>query len=84
MAVRIRCDRCGSNARIESSSELTPSFKKLYCSCRNPECGHTFVMDLVFSHTLSPSALDLPGDLLDKIQTSCRKEQQELFGSLEA
>ncbi|NRB66306.1 MULTISPECIES: ogr/Delta-like zinc finger family protein [Vibrio] len=28
----------------------------LYCSCSDPECGHTFVMNLSYSHTLSPSA----------------------------
>ncbi len=58
--MRIICDRCGSKARIETTREITPAFRHLYCSCTNPLCGHTFVMDLSFSHTLSPSALDLP------------------------
>ena len=81
MAVKIRCDRCGSTARIESSVEISASFKTLYCSCRNPECGHTFVMNLEFSHTLSPSALDLPEELRAKVRSAgCRQEQQALFG----
>ena len=58
--MRIICDRCGSKARIETTREITPVFRRLYCSCTNVECGHTFAMDLTFSHTLSPSALDLP------------------------
>jgi Ogr/Delta-like zinc finger len=54
--------------------------KKLYCSCRNPECGHTCVMDLSFSHTLSPSALDLPPKLRDQVRAAgCRQEQRQLF-----
>ena len=76
MSVRIRCDRCESIARIESSSEISPTYKKLYCSCRNPECGHTWVMDLQFSHTLSPSALDLPETLREKIQAADNRRQQ--------
>ena len=80
MAVRVRCDRCESIARIESSVEISPSCKKLYCSCRNPECDHTWVMDLSFFHTLSPSALDLPPKLRDQVRAAgCRQEQQQLF-----
>lgn len=83
MAVKIRCDRCESPARIESSVEISPLSKRLYCSCRNPECGHTFVMDLSFSHTLSPSALDLPDNLRQRVQNAgCRQEQQQLFGGV--
>ncbi|WP_027179787.1 ogr/Delta-like zinc finger family protein [Maridesulfovibrio bastinii] len=79
MSVKIRCNKCGSVARIESSSQEAGTYKKLYCSCRNPECGHTFVMDLTFSHTLSPSALDLPEQLRQKIQKVEPAEQANLF-----
>ena len=83
MAVRIRCDRCESLARIESSSEISPTYKKRYCMCRNPECGHTRVMDLSCSHTLSPSALDLPEKQRNQVQASGgRQEQVELFNGL--
>ncbi|MBI9109895.1 MAG: ogr/Delta-like zinc finger family protein [Maridesulfovibrio ferrireducens] len=78
----MRCDRCGQLARIESSSQEAESYKKLYCSCKNPECGHSFVMDLTFSHTLSPSALDLPDPLRKKIQSMGHAEQLELFAGL--
>jgi hypothetical protein len=37
-------------------------------------------MDLSFSHTLSPSALDLPPKLRDQTQAyGCRQEQRQLF-----
>ncbi|WP_413481714.1 ogr/Delta-like zinc finger family protein [Serratia proteamaculans] len=29
----------------------------VYCTCSNPECGHRFVANVMFSHTLCPSAL---------------------------
>lgn len=58
--MRIVCDRCQSKARIATRRAITPQFTKLYCTCTNAECGHTFVMNLEFAHTLSPSALDLP------------------------
>lgn len=81
-AIRVRCNKCGNVARVESSKELGGELKQLYCSCRNPECGHTFVMDLAFSHTLSPSALDLPGEMRKRIKTATVSEQRALFAGL--
>jgi len=80
--MRIKCNRCGKPAVIKSSSQESDSVKKLYCCCGNPQCGHTFVMDLAFSHTLSPSALDFPQDLINKIQSTTRMEQQRILSSL--
>ncbi|EEC6847704.1 transcriptional regulator, partial [Salmonella enterica] len=34
-----------------------PHLSDVYCACNNVECGHTFVVNMTFSHTLSPSAL---------------------------
>ncbi len=82
MSVRVYCNRCGSVARIESSSQEVETYKKLYCGCKNPECGHTFVMDLSFSHTLSPSALDMPENVRKVIQRADRTEQMLLFSEL--
>jgi len=78
--MRIICDRCKSKARIETTREITPGFRRLYCACRNVECGHTFVMDLTFSHTLSPSALDLPTETRDALRDcSSRAQARALF-----
>jgi len=82
MAMRIRCNRCGNTATIQSSSQPGPEVKQLYCCCNNPECGHTFVMEVTFSHTLSPSAMDLPQEVRDRIQASTTMEQRELFKGL--
>ncbi|MDK2956513.1 MAG: hypothetical protein PWQ57_2009 [Desulfovibrionales bacterium] len=83
-AIRVRCNKCGSVARVESSKEIGGGLKQLYCSCRNVECGHTFVMDLTFSHTLSPSALDLPDNVRARLQQGriSATEQPLLFAEL--
>ncbi|ELM6621498.1 ogr/Delta-like zinc finger family protein [Vibrio fluvialis] len=54
--MRVLCPECGEKARIQKSNRLTNSVADLYCACSDPECGHTFVMSLSYSHTLSPSA----------------------------
>lgn len=55
-AMQINCTECGEKSIIHSSKRLDAKMSQLYCSCKNPLCGHTFVMDLSFSHTLSPSS----------------------------
>ena len=52
----------------------------LYCVCLNPECAHSFVSTLAYSHTLSPSAFDLPKPIREKLRkTNSRKQVQLLF-----
>ena len=80
--MRVECNRCGKSATIYSSRKESDSVKILYCSCSNPHCGHTFVMSLSFSHTLSPSVLDFPEDVIKKLQTATRPEQKRMFAGL--
>ena len=54
--MRVICKECGKKAIIQKSDRVSASYSKLYCSCTDPECGHTFVMELSFKHSLSPSA----------------------------
>lgn len=54
--ILIKCKVCKGKAIVNARKELDVTMSQLYCSCKDPECGHTFVMDLCFSHTLSPSA----------------------------
>ena len=54
--MRVICPDCGSKAIIGKTNRLSLAHADLYCSCTEPECGHTFVANLSFSHTLSPSA----------------------------
>ncbi|UZP68732.1 ogr/Delta-like zinc finger family protein [Desulfovibrio mangrovi] len=82
--VLVRCNRCGSAAAIDSSKEISDVVKHLYCMCRNVECGHTFVVSMEFSHTLSPSALDLPEDVRERLKGYSRSQQQLLFSSIQS
>ncbi|MPY24540.1 ogr/Delta-like zinc finger family protein [Shewanella sp. YLB-07] len=54
--MRVICPDCGSVAIIGKTNQLSLAHADLYCSCSKPECGHTFVTNLSFSHTLSPSS----------------------------
>ncbi|MEZ8060476.1 MULTISPECIES: ogr/Delta-like zinc finger family protein [Vibrio] len=54
--MRVFCPECGSKSCIQKSNRMSTKHADLYCSCNDPECGHTFVMNLSYSHTLSPSA----------------------------
>ncbi|MCP3943103.1 MAG: transcriptional regulator [Desulfobacteraceae bacterium] len=80
--MRIKCNKCKKTAIIQSTSEESDRYRKLYCCCGNPMCGHTFVMDLSFSHTLSPSAKDLPKKFIEKISRMTQTQQQNFFANL--
>lgn len=54
--MRVFCPECGAKSRIQKSNRISSKYADLYCSCSDAECGHSFVMNLSFSHTLSPSA----------------------------
>jgi hypothetical protein len=57
-------------------------FVRLYCQCSSAKCGHTWVANLTFSHTLSPSAQVVDRLLFDRLRTLSRVEQRELFDQL--
>ncbi|WP_245759503.1 ogr/Delta-like zinc finger family protein, partial [Yersinia ruckeri] len=47
-------------------------------ACNDVECGHTFVMNVTFSHTISPSAKT--GDKLIKtVIDSMNPQQRQMF-----
>lgn len=60
--LKIECPECGSKAVIRKTNRKHRDIADVYCACADVECGHTFVMNLTFSHTISPSAKK--GDLL--------------------
>lgn len=80
--MRVTCIRCKGPALIRTSREMSETLRQLYCICRDPECGHTFVMDLSFSHTLSPSALDLPERVRRDLQGKSQNQILSLFAGL--
>ncbi|MBC8946378.1 MULTISPECIES: ogr/Delta-like zinc finger family protein [Xenorhabdus] len=54
--LKIICPECGAKAAISKTNRKHPEIADLYCMCSDIECGYRFVMNLIFSHTLSPSA----------------------------
>lgn len=54
---KIKCPECGQPAIIRKSDWKDKKLADLYCACTEVECGHTFVFNASFSHTLSPSGL---------------------------
>ncbi|ELB2878311.1 ogr/Delta-like zinc finger family protein [Vibrio parahaemolyticus] len=75
--MRVICPECEEKARIQKSNRISASYSDLYCSCSDPECGHTFVMNLTFSHTLSPSSKttsQMAFELVKALSSESRKE----------
>nr|WP_305836578.1 ogr/Delta-like zinc finger family protein [Pseudomonas sp. A29(2023)] len=80
--MRVTCKICTAKGRISSRDELSMDFVRLYCQCSSAKCGHTWVANLTFSHTLSPSAQVVDRLLFDRLRTLSRVEQRELFDQL--
>jgi len=82
--MRVRCNICGSKATIQTASDITDDVRHLYCTCNNVRCGHTFVANLEFSHTLSPSALSLPKKTRERIKDMPHHQQRDMFSYLDS
>lgn len=82
--MRVYCKECGGKGRIASREELSMEFARLYCQCQSATCGHTWVTNLTFSHTLSPSAQAVDRLLFDRLRELPRARQRELFDQLGA
>lgn len=54
----IFCKICGYKAVINRSQREHKEFTKLYCTYKNKDCAHKFVIHLTFSHTTKPSKLE--------------------------
>lgn len=80
--MRVYCKECGGKGRIASRDELSLEFARLYCQCLSPSCGHTWVANLTYSHTLSPSAQAVDRLLFDRLRELPRAQQRELFDQL--
>ena len=79
--MRVVC-KCGHKGRIASREEVTTEFVKLYCQCLDARRGHTWVSNLTFSHTLSPSSQTFERMLIDRFRELPRAKQRELFEQL--
>ncbi|MEZ8881722.1 ogr/Delta-like zinc finger family protein [Vibrio sp. nBUS_14] len=76
--MRVICPECGEKARIQKSNRISAGYSDLYCSCSDPECGHSFVMNLAFSHTLSPSAKTTSQLAFEMVKALAPDQRQEL------
>jgi hypothetical protein len=54
---KINCPECSAPAIIRKTEWKNKQLADLYCACSEVECGHTFVFNATFSHSLSPSGL---------------------------
>ncbi len=80
--ILIKCKVCKGKAIVQARKELDVTMSQLYCSCKDPECGHTFVMDLCFSHTLSPSAQQHKDVVVSFLRALPDTERQMMLASL--
>ncbi|EOC9731190.1 ogr/Delta-like zinc finger family protein [Enterobacter kobei] len=74
---KIKCPECGQPAIIRKSDWKDKKLADLYCACTEVECGHTFVFNASFSHTLSPSGLT--GNRLVKFLIDRLKPEERQF-----
>ena len=77
--MRIYCTACDHKGRISSREEITRGYVKLYCQCLDAQCGHTWVSELTFKHSLRPPTQRLETLLFDRIRYVPAEQQQELF-----
>lgn len=76
--MRIYCTMCRNKAQIFEADEVSPDLMRLYCQCRNAkDCGHRFVMNLLFSHTLVLPTKSLE-DMSVDYSTRTRKRRESL------
>ncbi len=81
--MRVYCNKCDTVATIQATSQISSGVRNLYCICQNPACAHSFVCTLSYSHTLSPSALDLPESVREAIKSYSPKEITSLLSLLD-
>lgn len=58
--ISIRCPHCEGLAHVRTSKGLSRLVRECYLYCKDPECGHSFVAQVVIVRTLSPSASPRP------------------------
>lgn len=81
--MRIECERCKKPAVIYTRKKQTDTLWELFCTCKDPECSHSFVMSLAFARTISPSLLDFPQHIRELIGDLSKIEIKQLLAQLE-
>jgi hypothetical protein len=57
MRIMNRCPHCRTRATARSSRDMSLTFREVTFMCNNAECGHTYIVNMEFARTLSPSAI---------------------------
>ncbi len=76
--MKVYCPVCEARAVIKKTARKHKELSDLYCACTDVECGHTFVMNMTFSHTISPSAKSCDA-LIATICNSLDMQQKQLM-----
>ena len=79
--MRIDCPACGEKAIIKKTVRKHRELSDLYCACSDYECGHTFVMNVTFSHTISPGAKN-KANMLKNLVSSINGEDRQVLMDL--
>ncbi|MDC9589185.1 ogr/Delta-like zinc finger family protein [Xenorhabdus sp. XENO-10] len=82
--LKIFCPECGAKAVISKTNRKHHEIADLYCACADIECGYRFVMNLTFSHTLSPSAKNGDKLLRTMVNNLNPQQRQEALALLKA
>lgn len=80
--MRVECPECLQPAVISKRNKISNHTSDLYCSCKDPECGHTFVSTLSFKHSLSPSRASTDRFVFDYLSSLPKEEQSSLINRL--
>lgn len=80
--MRVYCKVCKGKGKIATPRRVTDEFSKLYCQCLNPECGHRWVSNLSYSHSLDEPVRTLDTLLLDHFREMPASQQQQLLAQL--
>lgn len=75
----IKCNICGNKSIITKTDRVHSELSRLYCSCKNKECMHRFVMNLEFSHSTAPSLLKKDELLLTLLKKLPEQEIQQII-----
>lgn len=80
--IKMVCPVCQTVAKIGKTNRKHPQLYDVYCYCSNINCGHSFVMNVTFSHSVSPSALNGQGRvkaLIDALPAEEREKALEIL-----
>lgn len=82
--MRVYCGSCGKKSRISRVEQESPTYARLYCMCLEPQCGHSFVSEFSFSHTLKPpNSKTLGNTMIDRILQLTEEQQRQILQQLD-